>query len=80
MIDLKGKPFYLTDAQINWVNETRDSMNDDQKAEQLFCPMLQFTDKGFIDHIMGDHEFGSTGQRIRRRHAIICRLNPGSRF
>ena len=59
MIDLKGKPFYLNDSQIDWVNETRDSMSDDQKAEQLFCPMLQFTEKGFIDHVLGDHEFGA---------------------
>ena len=64
MIDLKGKPFYLNEQQIAWVEETLAGMTDDQKAEQLFCPMLQFTDKGFIDQIAGGYEFGSFMMRI----------------
>jgi len=64
MIDLKAKPFYLNDRQIAWVEDTLGKMNTDQKAEQLFCPMLQFTDKGFIDHIVGGHQFGSFMMRI----------------
>ena len=59
MVDLKAKPFYLNDRQIAWVEKTLAGMSDDQKAEQLFCPMLQFADKDFIDHILQDHEFGS---------------------
>ena len=48
MIDLKAKPFYLNEKQIAWVNGTRDAMTDDEKAEQLFCPMLPFTDVNAI--------------------------------
>ena len=59
MINLKAKPFYLDDVQIRWVMETLSAMSDDRKAEQIVCPMLQFTDKGFIDHIMGSHQFGA---------------------
>ena len=64
MIDLKAKPFFLNDRQIAWVEDTLERMSDDQKAEQLFCPMLQFTDKGFIDQIVGNHEFGAFMMRI----------------
>ena len=64
MIDLKAKPFYLNDRQIAWVEGTLARMSTDQKAEQLFCPMLQFTDKGFIDQIAGEHEFGAFMMRI----------------
>lgn len=39
MIDLKAKPFSLTDKEIAWVNETRDALTDAEKAGQLFCVM-----------------------------------------
>ena len=76
MIDLKAKPFYLNDAQIAWVEETLAGMSEDQKAEQLFCPMLQFTDKGFIDQIMGDHEFGSFMMRIKYKSDARVFVRP----
>jgi len=36
MIDLNGNPFFLDDEAIAWVNETRDSLTDDEKIGQLF--------------------------------------------
>ena len=36
-VDLKAKPFYLNDSEIEWVNKTRAAMSDEQKAGQLFC-------------------------------------------
>jgi beta-N-acetylhexosaminidase len=36
MINLKGKPFYLDGEAIEWVNNTRDGMTDDEKVGQLF--------------------------------------------
>ena len=38
MIDLKAKPFYLTDADIAWVEATKKSMTEEEKLEQLFFP------------------------------------------
>lgn len=67
MINLKAKPFYLDDAQIKWVEDTLANMTDDQKAEQLFCPLVQFADRGFVDHVLGNYEFGS----------VMLRANPG---
>ena len=64
MIDLKAKPFYLDDSQIEWVEQTLAGMSMDQKAEQLFCPLLQFADKGFADHILGNYEFGAVMMRV----------------
>jgi beta-N-acetylhexosaminidase len=34
---LKQKPFYLNDAQIAWVEETRDRMTLEEKVGQIFC-------------------------------------------
>ncbi len=40
MIDLKGKPFYLEDEDITWVQDTLASLSLDEKIGQLFMDML----------------------------------------
>lgn len=37
-IDLKAKPFYLSDTDIAWVEETLAGMSENDKLGQLFCP------------------------------------------
>lgn len=37
MIDLKSNPFFLTDEQIRWVNDTISAMTTDEKLHQMFC-------------------------------------------
>lgn len=37
MIDLKAKPFYLKNGQINWVYDKLQSLSIEQKVGQLFC-------------------------------------------
>ena len=37
MVNLKAKPFYLDDSQIEWVQSTIARMTDDEKIGQLFC-------------------------------------------
>lgn len=39
MIDLKAKPFYLTEDEIDWVEKTKASMTTDEKLGQLFFPI-----------------------------------------
>lgn len=39
MIDLKGKPFYLSDEDIAWVERTKESLTLDEKLGQLFFPI-----------------------------------------
>ena len=36
MVDLKAKPFYLNDAQIEWVENTIADMTLEEKLGQLF--------------------------------------------
>ena len=36
MVDLKAKPFFLTDEEIRWVEETLASMTLREKLSQLF--------------------------------------------
>ncbi len=59
MVDLKAKPFYLDDEQIKWVEETRDAMTDDEKAEQLMCPLMFSDDENVLKGIISSHNFGA---------------------
>lgn len=40
MINLKAKPFYLSDEDIKWVEQTKQSLTLDEKIGQLFIDML----------------------------------------
>lgn len=58
MIDYKGKPFYLDDAQIRWVEETWDAMTLEERIGQLFCPIGYSSDQGYLKHCMLDKHPG----------------------
>ena len=75
MIDLKAKPFYLNEKQIAWVNGTRDAMTDDEKAEQLFCPMLPFTDVNAIKGMFGGHSYGAVMFRAAPAKECMAAIN-----
>ncbi len=40
MVNLKAKPYYLSDADIQWVMDTIASMSDEEKVGQLFVNMV----------------------------------------
>ena len=52
MIDLKGNPFFLNDAQIAWVQNTLASMTTEEKAGQVFCPMGFTDDPDALRHMI----------------------------
>ncbi|WP_367924628.1 glycoside hydrolase family 3 protein [uncultured Ruthenibacterium sp.] len=45
MIDIKAKPFYLSDEDVRWVTETLQGMSLKQKVGQLFCPIGETVDE-----------------------------------
>ena len=49
-IDLKARPFYLSDAQIAWVEETLASLTLEEKVGQLFCPISMSSDEGYLQY------------------------------
>ena len=52
MIDLKAKPFYLNDEDIRWVQETKDSMSEEEKIGQLLVPIGYSGDPGYLEGVM----------------------------
>jgi len=75
MVDLKAKPFYLDDEQIKWVEDTRNSMTDDEKAEQLMCPLMFSDDKEVLKGIISSHSFGSVMFRTGSAPKVQENLN-----
>ena len=39
MINLKANPFFLSEEDIEWVEETIASLTLEEKAGQAFCPL-----------------------------------------
>ena len=51
-IDLKGNPFYLDDEGLAWVEKTLNSMDEEEKIEQLLFPALWGFTEEHIDEIL----------------------------
>jgi beta-N-acetylhexosaminidase len=58
MIDLKGKPFYLSEKDISWVMDTKAGMSIDEKIGQLFCPIGMSNDPNYLDHALLKYHIG----------------------
>lgn len=51
MINLKDKPFYLSDEDIKWVEKTLEGMTEDEKIGQLFCLIGYSSEEGFLKNM-----------------------------
>ena len=58
MIDLKGNPFYLSDEDIRWVEETKNALTTEEKLEQLFFPIGYSPAEGYLQHELLDRHPG----------------------
>lgn len=64
MVNLKAKPYYLTDSQVEWVEKTIKSMTTDEKIGQLFV------------HLTGSYEEEAVKGEVERMHMGGIRFNP----
>lgn len=58
MIRFKENPFYLTDSDIEWVNDTLNSMTVNEKVGQLFCLHGDSDDFNVLKGILEDYKPG----------------------
>lgn len=58
MVNLREKPFYLSDDDIRWVEETRDSMTLEEKIGQLFIMLDRKKDREDERHLLQDYHLG----------------------
>ena len=58
MIDLKARPFYLSDEKIEWVQTTLNNMTLEEKIGQIFLPLGERSDDAYLRHLTEDLHVG----------------------
>ena len=77
MVDLKVRPFYLTDEDIAWVEQTIGTMSDEEKVGQLFFQLTASTDEAYLRelnekyHVGGCRYNGMPGKDVRRQNELL---------
>jgi len=66
-IDFRGKPFYLSDEDIAWVETTHRKMSLEDKVGQLFCLLVDNQKESELDTILDEIKPG--GFMLRPRQA-----------
>ena len=77
MFDYKAKPFYLSDEDIQWVESTYQSMTQEEKIGQLFCPIEFSTREEELKNLVEKKHIGGVlyregrGEEIMESHRIL---------
>ncbi|MCI7737154.1 MAG: glycosyl hydrolase family 3 [Clostridiales bacterium] len=77
MVDIRSKPFDLSEAQADWVRQTLAGMSTQEKAGQLFCVMGQDYDPETLRQMTAQGRIGGIlfrpepAERIRSRYAPL---------
>ncbi|WP_019535060.1 glycoside hydrolase family 3 protein [Paenibacillus ginsengihumi] len=58
MVDLKAKPFYLSDEDVAWVEQTLADMTLDEKVGQLFCLVGYSDEEEYLQRLAKDYKAG----------------------
>ena len=62
-MDLKNKPFYLSNEDILWAQNTLNSMTEDEKISQLFCLITYTDDENYLKFLASDLKVGGVMTR-----------------
>ena len=58
MVDMKAKPFYLSDEDCKWVEETIAGMTTEEKIGQLFFNMGSSRDEEYLKMTVDKYHIG----------------------
>ena len=77
MVNLKAKPYNLSDADIAWVESTIASMTDEEKVGQLFWQLTASQEEGYLQELMEKYHLGGCryngmpGQMVLNQNRIL---------
>ncbi|PXV91188.1 beta-N-acetylhexosaminidase [Lachnotalea glycerini] len=77
MIKMNDNPFYLSEEQIKWVNDTYESMSVDEKIGQLFCPIVFTNEESQLRELVETKHIGGMlfregpAKELRKSHKIL---------
>lgn len=64
MVNLKANPYFLTDEDIKWIEDTIQGMSDEEKVGQLFFQLTASKDEEYLKNL------------VEKYHVGGCRYNP----
>lgn len=77
MVRLTEKPFFLTDNQISWVENTVSEMTVEEKIGQIFCPIAGNPDDQALTEFVQKYQPGGMmfrpmpAKAIRQAHSVL---------
>ena len=77
MVDLRAKPYYLSDEDIAWVENTIASMTDEEKVGQLFWQLTAGNSEEYLRELMEKYHLGGCryngmpGQMVLNQNRIL---------
>ena len=77
MVDLRAKPYYLSDSDIAWVENTIADMTAEEKVGQLFWQLTAGNSEEYLQELMEKYHLGGCrynampGQMVLR--TVSCR-------
>ena len=77
MVDLRAKPYCLTDGDIAWVQNTIASMTDEEKVGQLFFQLTAGNSKEYLRELMEKYHLGGCryngmpGEKVLEQNRIL---------
>ncbi len=58
MVDMKAKPFFLSEEDCRWVENTIAGMTDEEKVGQLFFQLTASQEEGYLKELMEKYHVG----------------------
>lgn len=80
-VNLKEKPYNLSDKQISWVENTINSMSDEEKIGQLFFNLFSLEDRKFTEtdltnkEIIEKYHIGGARYQGGNKEAVMNLIN-----
>ena len=77
MVDLRAKPYYLSDEDIAWVEGTIASMTAEEKVGQLFWQLTAGNTEEYLKELMEKYHLGGCryngmpGQMVLNQNRIL---------
>lgn len=77
MVDLKANPYYLSEEDIKWVEDTLASMTEEEKVGQLFFQLTQSQEEEYLKELMQKYHLGgcrynaAPGKAVQEQNRIL---------
>ena len=77
MVDLKAKPYCLSDEDVRWVKGTINQMSDEEKVGQLFFQLTASQDEEYLRELVEKYHVGGarynalSAEAVRKQNEIL---------